>query len=414
VHFPALEAGILAAASAAPASETAAAPAARAPSDVETFVRKLAPRYRQPLGQVFRGAEQALAGISGLAKAGASNITRKAAQGVRIGGHQFDLGGEDVEFAPGDWLVNLGASWDLPYEPAFLATLRAGGVRFAVLIYDLIPELFPEWTIPSSAGAHRTWLMETVPQADAVFAISQCTAGDLTRQMAAADKHAPAPVVLPVVLPVGGVSHQASGAACPVGEPYVLLVSTLEVRKNHLLMFRLWRRLLNNLPADQVPALVFAGKPGWLTADLLQQLANCNWLDGKIRYFPGPSEPELAALYENCLFTVFPSFYEGWGLPVTESLSFGKTVAAANRAAIPEAGGDFCAYYDPDNLDDAYNVVAGLIQQPARVAALEARIAASFRAPGWADTAAAILDALAPAAARAEPPGVMASVQSRR
>jgi glycosyltransferase involved in cell wall biosynthesis len=129
----------------------------------------------------------------------------------------------------------------------------------------------------------------------------------------------------------------------------------------------------------------------------MQQLENCDWLDGRIRFVPSPSDAALAALYRGCLFTVFPSLYEGWGLPVTESLSFGKTVAASNRASIPEAGGAFCSYYDPEDVHEAYAVIRGLIEQPELVAAMEAKIAKQYRPATWEDTAAAILHALTPA-----------------
>jgi glycosyltransferase involved in cell wall biosynthesis len=174
----------------------------------------------------------------------------------------------------------------------------------------------------------------------------------------------------------------------------VLLVSTIEIRKNHALMFRIWRRLLRDLPAESVPTLVFAGKVGWLTADLMQQLENCDWLDGRIRFVASPSDAELARLYRGCLFTVFPSLYEGWGLPVTESLAFGKTVAASDRASIPEAGGPFCAYYDPENTGDAYAVIRRLIERTEEVAALEAKIIAEYRPPVWADSARRLYDTL--------------------
>ena len=72
--------------------------------------------------------------------------------------------------------------------------------------------------------------------------------------------------------------------------------------------------------AAEIPDLVFAGKIGWLTSDLIQQLENAGYLGGKIRFVNSPTEPELAALYQHCLFSVYPSLYEGWGLPVTESL----------------------------------------------------------------------------------------------
>jgi glycosyltransferase involved in cell wall biosynthesis len=170
------------------------------------------------------------------------------------------------------------------------------------------------------------------------------------------------------------------------------MVGTIEARKNHAAMLRIWRRLLESM--EHVPTLVFAGRPGWLTGDLLRQLENANWLGGKIRLINSPPDAVLASLYQHCLFTVFPSLYEGWGLPVTESLCFGKTVAASNRAAIPEAGRDFCAYFDPDNITEAAAVIRGLIDHPDRVTALEARIRDSFICPTWDDTAHAVLTRL--------------------
>jgi len=167
-------------------------------------------------------------------------------------------------------------------------------------------------------------------------------------------------------------------------------------------MFRVWQRLLKLLPETAVPELVFAGKIGWLIGDFLTQLDNCDWLGGKIRFVDTPTDEVLESLYRDCLFTVFPSFYEGWGLPVTESLSFGKTVAASNRASIPEAGGDFCTYYDPENIEEATAVIRGLIEHPERLAVLEARIAENFRPPRWEDTAAALVAAL-PASGAATP-----------
>ena len=144
----------------------------------------------------------------------------------------------------------------------------------------------------------------------------------------------------------------------------MLMVGTIEARKNHGAMLRVWRRMLQTMPEAEVPDLVFAGKIGWLTTDLIQQLNNADWLGGKIRFINSPTEADLANLYQHCLFSVFPSLYEGWGLPVTESLGFGKTVVASHCSAIPEAGGEFCAYFDPDNINDAYEVICGLIENP--------------------------------------------------
>jgi glycosyltransferase involved in cell wall biosynthesis len=347
--------------------------------------RRLPSRYRLPLGVISRALRQIARALLDLA---AALIRRPAAPGLLIE-DGADVEEADVSFLSGDWLINLGSAWNRPYEPADLARLRARNVRFAVLVYDLIPELFPEWSVRETMIDFRAFLRRTVTAADVVFTISENTAADMADFLRPIKT--PPPIV---VLPVGGQGANAAGAAPAAEKPFVLLVSTIEVRKNHAMMFRVWQRLLKLLPETAVPDLVFAGKIGWLTGDFLTQLDNCDWLDGKIRFVETPTDEILESLYRGCLFTVFPSFYEGWGLPITESLSFGKTVAASNRAAIPEAGGDFCTYYDPENIEEATNIIRGLIEHPERVAALEARIAETFRPPCWEDTAAALLAAL--------------------
>ncbi|OYV34153.1 MAG: hypothetical protein B7Z80_21985 [Rhodospirillales bacterium 20-64-7] len=316
---------------------------------------------------------------------------------------QFDDPHPAVGFAPGDWLVNLGSSWNAPYQPAALDSLHRLGGRFAILVHDLIPQLFPEWSTQATLQEYRLWLHDTLPCADLLLANSRNTAADI--QICLSRAHGVLPPI--AILPMGGLP-QSGGVLQPV-QPFVLLVSTLEVRKNHALMFKVWQRLLAHSPEFHVPDLVFAGKRGWLIDDFLSQLDNAGWLDGKIRFIESPSDAELATLYRQCLFTVYPSFYEGWGLPVTESLNFGKTVAASNRASIPEAGGDFCVYFDPENIAEATSVIAGLIMQPERVAALEAHIEAHFQPPTWAQSAATLVDLLtdsAKAAALAPQPAI--------
>jgi glycosyltransferase involved in cell wall biosynthesis len=376
------------------------APAAPAPpaapakiSPLRAALRRLPPKFRRPLGRLAGAGLQSAAAIRELLAASAPKTLGPQVPPPMLSPSQFDLA--PVKFQPGDWLVNLGNSWNKPYRPAVLAALRAGGVGFALLIHDVIPELFPEWSAPETMREFRAWLRDTVPLADMVFAVSQNSAADLLRFIQA--MQVPAPPVR--VLKLGSAALAAPAAPAAPTRPYVLMVGTIEVRKNHFLMFRVWQTLLQTMPPGRVPDLVFAGKPGWLTADFLQQMENTAWLNGRIKFVNSPPDAALAALYQGCVFTVFPSLYEGWGLPVTESLSFGKTVAASNRASIPEAGGAFCSYFDPENLMEAAAVIRGLIERPERVAEFEARIAKYFAPPSWAESAAALLEALAPAPA---------------
>jgi glycosyltransferase involved in cell wall biosynthesis len=386
IHFPALEAGI---ASTGAATVTGAPPLTPRAGRLRTALRQLPPEWRLPLGRLARAGTEAAPAGRALGRVGLHSVFPGARPGARIGGHNFELVGQAVIFAPGDWLVNLGASWDPPYDPVFLTRLRASGGRLALLAHDMIPALFPEWCTAKMVQDFAAWLDEVVPRADAIFAVSQNTAADFATCMQRRGRVAPQACVLPV----GG--KKPLPAAAPALAPlYILMVGTVEARKNHAAMLRVWRRLLAAMPQAEVPTLVIAGRAGWLTADLMQQFANANWLDGKVKFLDSPSEAELASLYRHCQFCVFPSLYEGWGLPVTEALSHGKVVAASNRGAIREAGGPYCAYFDPENINDAYNVIEGLITNSDLLAAMEARIVAEFHAPSWEDSAAVLLGEL--------------------
>jgi hypothetical protein len=163
-----------------------------------------------------------------LTKACVATGSHGPAPANRIGGHQFDLHGPDVAFGPGDWFVNLGASWDSPYTPEFLAGLRANGAGFALLAHDFIPELFPEWCTKEMVSDFSGWLRDVVPQTDLMFAVSRNTAADLASCLHKMGKS----TGMPGVLPVG--SHAAADlvVGAPVLErPYVLMVGTIEARK---------------------------------------------------------------------------------------------------------------------------------------------------------------------------------------
>jgi len=294
-----------------------------------------------------------------------------------LGGQDFARG--PVAFVAGDWLVGLGASWEQPPSQAEIVRLKALGVRLGWAVHDLIPLLLPEFCLPAQGRDLRGWLEEIAVQADVLFAVSHHTAADLRGFLGAR-----APRI--EVLPMGGGELAAFADNSRVPEQkYVLMVGTIEARKNHAGALRMWRRLIE--AGGEVPKLVVAGKRGWLADDVLAQIEHSDGLNGHVVLVEQPTDAELRALYEGCLFSIFPSFYEGWGLPVSEALSYGVPVLASNAGAIPEAGAEFCGYFDPDDGVAGAKKVARWVAHPEEVAALRARIRAEYKRPAWADTA---------------------------
>jgi glycosyltransferase involved in cell wall biosynthesis len=273
-------------------------------------------------------------------------------------------------------------------------------MRFGVLVHDLVPVRHPEWCHRGVPRMFREWYADVLPFCDVVFANSRHTAADVeawTRESGIVLNGAVQ--VLPIGSGFGEVRAPVAMPGLPAPGSYVLFVSTMEARKNHALLFRVWSKLLDAVAEgtrapDSVPDLVFAGRIGWLVADLLAQLDNTKWLGGRIKFVADPVDAELRALYAGCLFTVFPSWHEGWGLPVTESLALGKPCLSSNAASLPEAGGTMCRFFDPGNVGSAYAAVAAVLDDRAGLAVWESRVRAEFVPTPWTETASAVIGAL--------------------
>jgi len=305
---------------------------------------------------------------------------------------------------PGDTLLVLGSPWFRQDYGAIARWLRdERRMRFGLLVHDLVPIRRPEWSHIGITRTFEDWYAAVLPFCDFILANSRHTAADVeayTRETGIALAGPVQPVPVGAGFGPDGDGEEPGHAGLPTPGSYVLFVSTMEARKNHALVVRIWTALLAEVragrrAAETVPDLVFAGRIGWLVADLVQQLDNVDWLGGRIRLVTNPTDGELRALYAGCLFTVFPSFHEGWGLPVTESLAAGKPCLCSDAAALPEAGGALCRYFDPENLPAAYAAVCAVIDDRAGLAEWEARVRREFRPVPWAETAAAVLEAAA-------------------
>ncbi|MFT9298209.1 MAG: glycosyltransferase family 1 protein [Gluconobacter sp.] len=307
---------------------------------------------------------------------------------------QYDEGTRLADAAqPGDVFLTLGAPWHHPNYVQSIRWMRDElRMSFGMLMHDLVPVRHPEWCDRGIIITFKAWHSAILPLADMIFANSDATARDVQSYLAEQDIGTNVTVQ---TIPLGTGFGLADAPMAPkpvVQEPYVLFVSTIEARKNHVLLFRVWRKLLEDMPAESVPTLVFAGREGWLVSDLMQQLENARWLDGKIRFVQNPTDAELRRLYADCSFTIFPSFFEGWGLPVTESLSMGRPCLASGTTSIPEAGGKLSRYFNPDNINEAYTLVRKTIEDADGLKAWTQQVRSDFKPVPWNESAKAILD----------------------
>jgi glycosyltransferase involved in cell wall biosynthesis len=295
----------------------------------------------------------------------------------------------------GDVIVSVGASWGIPNYMKYIAEVkRCYGIKFAPLVHDLIPIKHESLVEPHHSVQFRDWLRAAIPVADIVFTNSKHTRTALVRFVA--DCGWRLPRVEALEMGSGFRDPPTAGEQAMVSLPprYVLFVSTIELRKNHRLLVRVWQRLLERHGTNLVPNLVFAGKIGWLVEDLLDALEGSDYLNGKIILLRSLSDAELQQAYRSCLFTVFPSLSEGWGLPIAESLTHGKFCVASNHTSIPEAGGNLVDYFDPLNEDDALAKIERPLIDAGYLAAREAQLRAEYRLRTWGDCVHALIGAL--------------------
>lgn len=261
-------------------------------------------------------------------------------------------------------------------------------MRYVPIVYDVIPLLLPHLFEPWLPVRFEQWFVETVRAADAVVTISENSRRDVLRL--ARERSIGAPPVTVVRLGDDLPAHEAvrptALAGCAAEVPFVLMVGTVEPRKNHALAYHVWRRLIERHGA-RAPRLVIAGGEGWLTGDLRQHIARDPLTRDRVVWLNRVSGAELAWLYRNCLFAVYPSWYEGWGLPVAECLAHGKYCIASDRSSLPEVGGDLVGYHDPLDAVHMLRLVEEAAFDPELRTAREVEVRSRYVTTMWAQTA---------------------------
>ena len=285
-------------------------------------------------------------------------------------------------------LAFLGAVW---INDALMLAARdahALGAKLVYLLYDLTPVLETGHTVAVSRLFER-YLNLVLDTASMVPAISQSSRSDFVAYATARGDKAPAGSV--TGLPCGITPGRYDTSVRPWPRPYALFVGTVEARKNHVLALNTWKQLVDKHGIDGVPDLVCIGRLGWHADEFLRAYVESNGLGGKVSLLStSVSDAELAAFYANAEFTVYPSRYEGWGLPVSESLAFGKLPVVARNSSLPEAGGTLAVYFESDNaIDMAIVIERDALNLETRMR-IESQIADNFVDLTWQHVADAI------------------------
>lgn len=253
-----------------------------------------------------------------------------------------------------------GLSGELP------AGLKESGIRSIVTIHDLIFLRHPEYYHWWDTLLYRQKFLRTLKEADRIVAISECTKRDILHY-----GHFPEDRIDIIYQscstrfahPAEEHISQRVHAEYDLPAHYILSVGTIEERKNILLAVK----ALRHLPADL--SLVVLGRPTKYLDKVRRYIAE-QQLDHRVRFLHGVPNDALPAIYQMAAAFVYPSRYEGFGIPIIEAIQSGLPVVAAKGSCLEEAGGPASLYVDPD--DDralAEALLTALAESDSRVAA---------------------------------------------
>jgi glycosyltransferase involved in cell wall biosynthesis len=282
-----------------------------------------------------------------------------------------------------DLPVNSGAIFPEVFSPTIarsLPHLRTAirGARMAIF-HDAIALKLPELTPPATVARFPAYLLELL-EFDAIAAVSEDSRSSLLEywRWLGVGNHPP---VRAISLGISPRHFSSAGEISPAEDPVVLSIGSIEGRKNHLALLdaceQLWRQ--GERFRLRLIGLANAKTGGAALAKLRAlQIAGC-----PISYDGPVADAAVDAAYAACAFTVYPSFIEGFGLPVIESLAHGKPCICSAHGALGEsAAGGGCIPLPSMDASSLATAIARLVQQPAEIAELS-RQARARRFKTW-------------------------------
>jgi glycosyltransferase involved in cell wall biosynthesis len=229
-------------------------------------------------------------------------------------------------------------------KPQRFEWLKTKGVRSTFFLHDAIPIEFPEFCSPGSYGRHVARLSTVSAHATLAIVNSQDSRRAVAAALAERGLRAPDIEIVPLAVDEAFARARAEPKRAPA-IPYFVYVGTIEPRKNLLFLLAVWRRLAEKHGA-RAPRLVIAGRRGWENENIVDVLERSRGLAPLLAEASDLTDAGLARLMADAAALVAPSFTEGFGLPVVESLAAGTPAIVSDIAAHREVGQDYAWFAD--------------------------------------------------------------------
>ncbi len=269
--------------------------------------------------------------------------------------HIHMSGYKRAEFTNGDVLfIPWGEWWDENFTNYLSRSHEEKGVRLVQIIHDVGPTAYPQF-FEQVAISPEVYNAKILPITDLVLANSKTTKLDLITWLQQKKLHSPKIEVFRLgdditvkkpVKPDDEVFKQ-SGLR---GNDFLLMVGTIELKKNHLLLYYVYK--LAKVRGIKLPKFVIAGRRGWMSDAAYALITKDPEIKDSFVFQLDKTDEELSWLYGHCLFTVLPSLYEGWGIPIAESIARGVPCLASNFGSMNEVAEGYVTRFCPVSTDE--------------------------------------------------------------
>lgn len=257
--------------------------------------------------------------------------------------------------------------------------VRRAEVRAVYYVHDLIPITHPQFTREGETQRHIARMETVLKHGAAIIVNSQDSLARLC-DFAAERGLAVSPTLC---APLGlEPLKPAITVAVPLKAPYFVILGTIEARKNHRLLLRIWPRLAERFGAA-TPKLVIIGRRGWSIDDVVERLDQDAALRPHVLELSNCGDEELSGWLFHAQALLFPSHVEGQGLPLMEALALGTPAIASDLAVYREFAGDIPDYLDPDDDEAWLSLIMAYARPDSPQAARQREKLAMYKASSW-------------------------------
>ena len=254
---------------------------------------------------------------------------------------------------------------------------RRTDARMVFFVHDLIPISHAEHVAQGDDQEHVERMDAVAALADQVVVNTEGTAAALRRHFAEDGFSVPIAAV-----PLGIDLRAPARTAPQAATPYFICIATIESRKNHMLLLKVWERLAATL-GDKTPRLVLAGRRGWKHEPVIETIAASPVLRTLVEEHSGISDAAMAGLLAGARALLYPTFAEGFGLPVVEAMTLGVPVLCSDLPELREVGGTVPEFLDPHDPELWLRTILNYAQPHSPAAEAQCWRRQGWRPPSW-------------------------------